>query len=309
PSVREMMDLIQLTEQPYLLYGVILAGSACLIFGIASLFEVRVAAPPSARRGASMQWMVTNISDKLVPKDEQERSTLRTWLLQAGYSAQNAVQIYYAARVLIGVLLPAVVLFLVPLYVAMDPRLLTIMCVMAALVGFLLPVYVVSKRREIRQRKFREGLPDVLDLLLVGAESGLGIDMGIMKVGEELEEPHPLLAEQLQMISSELRAGLERREAIRNFGTRTGIDETISLVNLLVQSDALGTSMAQTLRAFSEDMRAHRMLRAEAQGHKVSAKLTMVLVACFLPAIFAAVLAPAVYTAIKGIHTLTAVKP
>jgi tight adherence protein C len=304
-----MLDFIQLAEQPYLLYGVILAGSACLIFGIASLFDARLATPPSARRGASMQWMVTNISDKFVPKEEHERDELKTWLLQAGYFAQNAVQIYYAVRVLVAVLLPAAVLFLVPLYVAVVPQLLTLTCLMAALVGFLAPVYVVSKRREIRQRKFSEGLPDVLDLLQVCTESGLGIDMAIMRVGEEVEEPHPLLAEQLQKISSELRAGLERREAIRNFGARTGIDETVSLVNLLVQSDALGTSMAQTLRAFSEDMRAKRMLRAEEQGHKVSAKLTMVLVACFLPAIFAAVLAPAVYTAIKGIHTLAAITP
>jgi len=304
-----MLDFIQLTEQPYLLYGVILAGSACLIFGIASLFEARIVAPPSARRGASMQWMVTNLSDRLVPKDEGERSELKTWLLQAGYSTQNAVQIYYAVRVLIAVLLPAVVLLVVPLYVAVAPQVLTFICLMVALAGFLAPVYVASKRREIRQRKFREGLPDALDLLLVCSESGLGIDMAIMKVGEEIDEPHPLLAGQLQMISSELRAGLERREAIRNFGTRTGIDETVSLVNLLVQSDALGTSMAQTLRAFSDDMRAKRMLRAEELGHKVAAKLTMILVACFLPAMFAAVLAPAVYTAIKGITALSAIAP
>ena len=301
-----MIDFSQLMEQPYILYGAILAGSACLIFGIASFFEARVAAP-SARRGASMQWMVTNISDKLVPKDEHERNALKTWLLQAGYPAQNAVQIYFAVRVLAAVLLPAVVLFLLPLYVAVPQQSLMFLCLMAALIGFLAPVVVVRRQRETRQRKFREGLPDVLDLLLVCSESGLGIDMAIMKVGEEMEEPHPLLAEQLQMISSELRAGLERREAMRNFGARTGIDETISLVNLLVQSDALGTSMAHTLRAFSDDMRAHRMLRAEELGHKVSAKLTIVLVACFLPAIFAAVLAPAVYTAIKGIHNLSAV--
>src|SRR5947208_3308355 len=114
-----MIYLNQLMEQPYLLYGVVLAGSACLIFGIASFFETRVAVP-SARRGPSMQWMVTNISDKFVPKDEHERNALKTWLVQAGYTAQNAVQIYYGTRVLIAVLLPAIVLFVVPLYVVVP---------------------------------------------------------------------------------------------------------------------------------------------------------------------------------------------
>lgn len=304
-----MIDFLQLGDQPYFLYGVIFACSACLIFGIASLAGVRASAPPSARRAASMQWAVTNISNKLVPKDDVERNALKGWLIQAGYYAQNAVQIYYGVRVALAVLLPAVVLFILPLYVAPSQNLLLFGGMMSAMLGFLAPVYVVRLRRRTRQRKFREGLPDVLDLLLVCAESGLGLDTAIMKVGEEVAEPHPLLAEQLQMVSSELRAGLERREAMRNFGTRTGIDETTSLVNLLVQSDTLGTSMAQTLRAYSDDMRAHRMLRAEEQGHKVSAKLTMVLVGCFLPAIFAAILAPAVYTAVKGIEKLALISP
>jgi tight adherence protein C len=96
---------------------------------------------------------------------------------------------------------------------------------------------------------------------------------------------------------------------MRGFADGTGIDEAVSLVNLLVQSDALGTSMAQTLRSFSDDMRSHRMLKAEEQGHKVAAKLTVVLVACFLPAIFAALLAPAVYAAVKTMHTLGQVHP
>ena len=304
-----MIEFLQLGDQPYLLYGVIFACSACLIFGIASLVGVRASAPPTARRAASMQWAVTNISNKLVPKDEIERNALKVWLIQAGYKAQNAVQIYYGVRVGFAVLLPAAVLFILPLYVAPSQNLLLLGCMMSAMLGFLAPVYVVRLRRQTRQRKFREGLPDVLDLLLVCSESGLGLDTAIMKVGEEVAEPHPLLAEQLQMVSSELRAGLERREAMRNFGTRTGIEETTSLVNLLVQSDALGTSMAQTLRAYADDMRSKRMLRAEEEGHRVSAKLTMVLVACFLPAIFAAILAPAVYTAIQGIQKLALISP
>src|SRR5579871_1249147 len=247
-----MIQLSQLAQAPFLLYGVILAGTACLIFGIASLIESRAAAD-SARRAQSLPWMVTNISNTLVPKDQIEQSALKTWLLQAGYDASNAVQIYYAARVIAAITLPAILLFGLPLYLKLPQQMLHLICLIAAIIGFFLPVYVVRATRARRQRKFREGLPDVLDLLLVCSESGLGLDMAILKVGEEMREPHPLLARELQIISTELRAGLERRDAMRGFAARTGIDETASLVNLLVQSDALGTSMAHTLRTFAED--------------------------------------------------------
>lgn len=301
-----MIDLTELAHLPYFLYGVILAGSACLIFAIASFFEPRVA-EVTVRRSASMPWVVTNIGNKLVPSDEHKRSDLKNWLLQAGYYATNAIEVYYGIRVAAAILLPAAVLFGLQLYVALPQQWLVFICIIAAIIGFLAPVLVVQRQWIRRQRKFREGMPDVLDMLLCCTEAGLGIETAIIKVGEEMVDIHPLLAQQLLMLSTELQAGLERREALLGFANRTGIEEAISLVYLLVQAHTFGTSMGQTLRVFVDEMRVHRMLRAEEQVHKASGQLTLVLVACFLPALFAVCLVPAVYSAIKGLHTLSEV--
>jgi tight adherence protein C len=299
-------DLLPLAPQPYLLEGLVFAATLCLVFGMAALFQPARRATASVRRTRRMQW-AAGMSGIFAPSDPAQRELLRIWLLQAGYEAPSAVEIYCGIRLLLAVGLAAACVLLLPVYTSFVLTYTVAAALVAALLGFLAPLYVIRIRRTSRLKKFREGLPDMLDLLLVCSEAGLGIDMAILTVGEELSEPHPLLAAQLQHVSALLRAGRERKDAMRSLAERTGIDETISLVNLLIQSDRLGTSMAQTLRIFSEDMRAHRMLRAEEQGHKVSTKLTVILVACFLPAIFAALLAPAVYSAIKVMHSLAQV--
>lgn len=303
-----MAQALQLLQHPYLLYGVLVTASVCLVFGAATLLEPRPAAAATVRRGDTMQWAVTRFSAGLVPEDLRERKALTLSLLQAGYAAPNAVQVYYGIRVMLAIGLPGVLLLALPVF-GVPHKTVLLLSPFVAIAGFLAPIYWVRSRRSSRQRQFREGLPDVLDLLLVCSEAGLGIDTALLKVSEETADPHPLLANELQLISSELRAGLVRAVAMRHFADRTGIDETVSLVNLLIQSDALGTSMAATLRAFSQDMRAHRMLRAEDLGHRVGAKLTIVLVGCFLPAMFAAILAPAIYSAITKLHGLSVAMP
>jgi tight adherence protein C len=102
-------------------------------------------------------------------------------------------------------------------------------------------------------------------------------------------------------MSSELRAGRPRVDAFQGFSDRCGIQETTSMVNLLVQSDRLGTSMATALRAFAEDMRAHRLLKAEEIGQKIAVKLSGVLGSCFLPALLITIGAPVAVTIIAKV--------
>jgi tight adherence protein C len=301
-----MNELVSVVGQPYLLEVLVFAATLCLVFGMASLLQPVRRATGSVRRARPMQWMA-GFSGVFAPSDPAQRELLRIWLLQAGYEAPSAVDIYCGIRLLLAIGLAAAFVLILPAYTTFSFAYTASAALLAAPLGFLAPVYVFRVRRTTRLKKFREGLPDVLDLLLVCSEAGLGIDMALLTVGEELSEPHPLLAKQLQHVSTLLRAGCERRDAMRSLAERTGIEETISLVNLLIQSDRLGTSMAQTLRIFSDDMRAHRMLRAEEQGHKVSTKLTVILVAFFLPAIFAALLAPAVYSAVKTMQSMSQV--
>jgi tight adherence protein C len=277
-----------------------------LVFAVGSLFEPSGrAALLSIRKGSPLdEVMTTRISDRFVPDGESRRIKMRLKLLQAGFDSPRAVRTFYGFRVVFGVALPLAVLALSSVLV-MDRHQLLLAVTMAALLGFFLPARYVTRRRLRRQRLAREGFPDMLDLLLVCSEAGLGIDTAILKVGEELAAPHPVLSEHLAQVSSELRAGRSRTDAMRTLASRTGIDEAVSLVNLLIQSDALGTSIVGTLRAFSDDLRSRRILRAEELAHKVGVKLSVLAVICFLPAIMAAVMTPVLFTIFATLHSIS----
>lgn len=291
----------------------IMGAVACAVFGAAALFEregrlrrltaAPVAAMPgvSLRRGGSFLERLLNLgfTDRFVPGDERERTRLKTWLTQAGYTSTRAAETYYATRVVLGLAVPFVAIFLVPILLPDLRSQAVTLALLAAVVGFMLPVVWVSRRKKRRQRQVREGLPDVLDLLLVCTEAGLGLDMAIARVADETITSHPLLSDNLRLINTEVRAGKPRVDAMRAFAERTGVPEAVSLVNLLVQSDTLGTSMAGALRVFAEDMRAHRLLKAEELAQKLSVKLSMVLVACFVPALVMAVMAPIIFSIVR----------
>lgn len=289
----------------YLLYTAVFAATVCAVFGIATAFQPKLAADraaePTLRRGGSA--LDGFVSRSIGGLDADTTGALARWLLQAGYASPDAVRAYQLARIVLGMgsaLLLGAVLAVSGLHWTSVVPLMAV----AALIGLLLPAWLVRRRREQRQQGFRKGLPDMLDLLLVCTEAGMGIDSALAKVAEELARTRPLLAEQLVKISDELRAGRSRADAMTGFAIRTGIEETASLVNLLVQSDALGTSMADTLRVFAEDMRGHRLLKAEERGHTVTVKLTLVLAGCFLPAILIAILAPVVFRIMAGLSKL-----
>src|SRR4029077_14839807 len=111
--------------------------------------------------------------------------------------------------------------------------------------GYVLPSMVLARLAKRRQHRIRLGLPDVLDLLVVSVEAGLGLDQAIQRVGEELAFAHPDLSDELRLINLELRAGKGRVDALRNLAERTGVDDIASLVAMLVQTDKFGTSVAQ----------------------------------------------------------------
>jgi len=289
-----------MVDLTYLIYLLIFAAAATCVFGVASLFAKNTTVAVSIRRGGgSSSGFFATFARNFQPS-ESERLTNSKWLLQAGFESPDAAQTYFAVRLSLMISSPLAVLAILPL-VKPDVTLRGTLTVagFGAIIGLLVPMMYVRSRRSKRQQAVRNGLPDVLDLLLVSTEAGLGLDTAILRVGEETAKIHPVLSKYLMQVSNELRAGRPRAEAFRGFGDRCGIQETTTMVNLLVQSDALGTSMATTLRAFADDLRSHRLLRAEEIGQKISVKLTLVLVGFFIPALFTAIFAP---VALKLFH-------
>ena len=234
------------------------------------------------------------LQSRFVPDDKRASATRRR-LMQAGYMRPSAVGTFYALRVLLALGVMAALLLAAPILTRnLEFGRFIMLVPMAGILAFMLPSVAVARRIIARQRLAREGFPDCLDMLLVCVEAGLGLDAAIARVATEIGQAHPMLAEQFARVGLELRAGRSRADALRNLADRVGIDEVGSLVTLLLQSEALGASISQSLRVHADEMRSKRMLRAEEKAQMLSVKLSVPLVFCVLPALLLVIMAPGI---------------
>ncbi len=234
--------------------------------------------------------------------DSKSNVELRRRLIRAGFSRPTAVGIFHATRVVLAFSLPIVAILLAPI-VASDAvaKKLPMLLGALGLLGFFLPTIIVGRIIAKRQAIARTGFPDALDTLLVCVEAGLGLDAAINRVAVEIGIAYPMLGEQFTLVAAELRTGQSRETALRNLATRLNIDEASSLATLLVQSEHLGTSVAQTLRVLADDFRQKRMLSAEERANVLPVKLAFPLVLFILPALMVVIMGP---TMIRILHTL-----
>jgi tight adherence protein C len=230
-----------------------------------------------------------------VPVSPSEMGKVRLRLVQAGYRGAEALPLFYGTRM--AVACGAFILFATPLVFRPNVA----FGLGGSLLGYLLPGIVLARLAKKRQHKMQLGLADALDLMVVSVEAGLGLDQAIIRVGEELAFAHPDLSDELKLVNIELRAGKARTEALRNLADRTGLDDVGSLTTMLIQTDKFGTSVAQSLRVFSDTLRTKRRQRAEEAAAKTGVKMVFPLVFCIFPAIWVVTIGPA---AIKFVQVL-----
>ena len=204
---------------------------------------------------------------QVVPKSPKEMSALRRRLAAAGYREhRRRRRLRHVRDAAAGRLRGAASLLFFGFtkwYYALF----------AAAFGFVPPSIWLGRQTAQRQKQIRNGLPDALDLMIVCIESGSSIDQSIVKTSDELDISHPALAEELRLITTEMRAGKPRLEAFKNFASRTKVDEVRSLVAMLIQTDRFGTSVAQALRTHAEVSRTKRRQAAEERAAKIGVKL------------------------------------
>jgi tight adherence protein C len=232
---------------------------------------------------------------KVAPRSPSEMGKLQQRLVSAGYRSNEALIVFFGIRVALALGLFA----LLSLPIIVRPNVM--MALGGAALGYMLPAFVLGRQASQRQHRIRLSLPDALDLLVVSVEAGLGLDQAMQRVGVELAPAHPELSDELRLIGLELRAGKARSEALHNLGARTGVDDVVSLVAMLVQTDKFGTSVAQSLRVHSATLRTKRRQRAEEAAAKTGVKMVFPLVFCIFPALWVVTLGPAV---IKFIEVL-----
>lgn len=135
---------------------------------------------------------------------------------------------------------------------------------------------------------------DMLDLLVVCLEAGLGADAAIARVAADMSLTAPVLAAQLQQAARELRAGASREEALRAMARRTGLAEVQALANVLIQAERFGTGIAASLRVHAADLRVRQRQAAEEKAARLALKLLFPLIFCIFPALLLVLLGPAV---------------
>jgi tight adherence protein C len=233
-----------------------------------------------------------------VPQNPKEMGKLQLRLVQAGYRGGEALLIFLGIRVAFG--LACFLFFMTPLIGRPN----VLVAIPAALAGYILPGMLLARMAKRRQHRIRMSLADALDLLVVSVEAGLGLDQAMARVGQELEFAYPDLSGELRLVSLELLAGTGRSDALKNLANRTGVEDLTSLVAMLVQTDKFGTSVANSLRVFSDTMRTKRRQRAEEAAAKTGVKMVFPLVLCIFPAIWIVTIGPA---AIRFMKVLTPV--
>jgi tight adherence protein C len=172
---------------------------------------------------------------------------------------------------------------------------------LAGCIGFYLPQIVLMLLINDRKQQIFLTLPDVLDLLVVCVESGLGLDAGMRKVTDEMKDHAKVMCEELSLANMQLQMGRPRREVLHDLGVRTGVDDVKSLAAILIQADRFGASIAQALRVQSDSMRTKRRQIAEEKAAKTAVKLIFPLVIFIFPAIFVVLVGPAAILIYKNL--------
>ncbi|MGA8089549.1 MAG: type II secretion system F family protein [Terracidiphilus sp.] len=226
--------------------------------------------------------------EKILPRSQAEISVVQQRLVRAGLRSDNALKMFYGAKVMTPLFL--ILLSWVTGLMHFSPFFIL---TLAAVLGFLAPDFWLGRKISNRQAEIRKGLPDVLDLLVICVEAGLSLDQATARTAAELSRAQPALSDELGIVALEQRAGRARSDSWKHMAERTDVDVIRNLVSMLVQAEQFGTSIGKTLRVHSDTLRTKRIQEIEEKAAKLSVKLLFPLVLFIFPSLFVVVLGPA----------------
>jgi tight adherence protein C len=293
----------------FVVYLLISSGALLLFYREATarrIFEVIDPRPKVTTLSGTIQQTFSSLGvvvehfESVLPKSQAEVSVTLQRLIRAGFRNESAVKVFYGSKALLPLLLCALALVtglgsLSPFFVYAA----------AVVLGFLAPDFWLGRQISTRQSRIRRGLPDVLDLLTICIEAGLGLDQATARAAEELRKAQPELCDELGIVVLEQRAGRARSDAWKHLAERTDVDCVRNLVSMLVQAEQFGTSIAKTLRIHSNTLRTQRVQAVEELAAKTSVKLVFPLVLFIFPSLFLVVLGPAVISIMDSFNMLS----
>jgi len=304
-------------NQPVLLMLMVGATIAIFVMGISAVFmgttnpvkrrmglEAKIrreedASESGKRRLVDIPTLIGPVKQWIIPSSDIELSAINKKLTYAGFRAPNSMETFYGIKAAVTIILPAITIFALRWFPDITTQNVLFAAFGAAALGVIGPNFVLEKLVSRRVKALRDGFPDALDLLVVCVESGLGLAAAIQRVSVELGVSHPELAMELALVNAETRAGVDRAKALRNLADRSGLEDIRGLVSMLIQAMRFGTSIAETLRVYSEEFRDRRMQKAEEMAAKIGTKLIFPLVLCLFPSFFTVAIGPAILAFIK----------
>jgi tight adherence protein C len=242
--------------------------------------------PEGGVAGNLLDWAQRRLPEPNRQKPAVEK--LVNTLTYAGFESPEAPRVFQVIR--LAVTVGGALLGYLIATVRGDFALIFI--IVGAMLGYLAPLYYVRALARSRQTKIKREIADVIDLLVVCVECGLGLLAAIRIVGRECDRQGRIMGAQLARLSAELTAGSSLGEGLRAVAQRTGVDEIRTLSAILVQSEKLGTEMAQALRATADQLRIKRSMRAEEVAQKLPVKMIIPLICFLLPAMMLILVGP-----------------
>lgn len=264
-----------------------------------------VAAPVAGRAWSETAVKIVGpLANLSTPEGDWAESPLRLRFLHAGLRRPDMRLLYFGSKTLLPVLFAGFAFAALAAAGAAEGLELLTVTLAAALAGIYLPNALLSLRIRSRQREIFENFPDATDLMLVCVEAGLGLDAAMTRVASEMWRKSPATAEELHLAILELRAGSSREAALRNLALRTGVEQTLRFATMICQADRFGTSIGDSLRVFSEDLRYTRQVQAEERAAKIPVKMLVPLVLCIFPSVIGVVLGPAMISIVRTLVPL-----
>ena len=262
--------------------------------------QIKAGAKSSAPelRSVAKNDKLEKFSSFLEPQDAAQMSAAKMKLLRAGYRDKNAVRTFHFAQFALGIgflVLGVIYAMIMQAKGEVSTQFMIMSTIIPGGAGYYLPQYWVQRRVQKRQEEIVSGFPDALDLMLVCVEAGQSLDQSINRIATESRAGYPALADEFDMVAHEVKAGKERVQVLKDMSERVGIPDVSSFVTTLVQSATFGTSIAEALRVYSNEMRDKRVMRAEEKANTLPTKLTLGTMMFTLPPLLIILIGPSVH--------------
>jgi len=239
---------------------------------------------------ALFRWALKKVPEPQL--DTPEVAKVAKIMVQAGYLGSRAIHIFQLVRIASTIVVTVAALALSVTMGWSGGRTIMLLIAGAAL-GSWVPLQLLTQRAKKRRNEIAGQLSNVLDLLVVCVEAGLGITEAIKMVGSEADRQGQLIGRELAMVSAELNSGTGLGYSLRALAERTNIEDIKPLAATMIQSEQLGSRMGPALKALSDSLRNSRRLRAEEAAQKTTVKILFPLVFFILPAMMIVIVGPA----------------